>query len=749
MDTLFAQPADRPRPPTAAKALLSQCKAMACNKLSGIIAEALEKVENDLFALASESASTTEQQVLLEAMAQLREHRAEIQKTFDRCFAELYEQRVAGKGSSLSASQELSLENLSLVEDSEMEEELTIGELARKTKNRIDPDQLLGIQARLGHLLARESLDDEGNPLSPDAVFQALKQACARIPGNFAVKRSLLTAVQPYIAKGIDTVYADVNKNLIAHHVLPRIKHQVQRAADKPIGTSQPMGLSQMLANNQAMHTSQMMHLSQLAGPGTPVGMGVPPAMAMTAPLDLSALLAGVLSGPPAARQHAARMFADPGTYKLDKVMDTPATPELIASLSNLQANVATSGTFLQRDLLASIDQQIRNQSHPLDQLTIELVTMVFDYILDDSDVPDTVKAEIARLQIIAVKAALLDRTFFARRQHPMRRLLDRIAQAAQDPEIDTQAESPFVTGLRAIANQAINAFDDDLAVFEMAQEQLEQLIAQVTQAQRTTVESASFKLAREEQTQIAEAEARTELRRHLTRHTPGFVREFLYNWWTAVLAHARVGENEAQWQEALEIAETLIWSVSPLRSTDVQRLATLLPQLMRGLMYGMNVISMPAEAREAFFNQLMQTHTAAVNQAKATARSNETPPPAVEEVQTEDPWTEMDADLSDEADDGIEVGDLLLHTVKSLERGAIVEFIDDNAEAPVRCKLSWISPKQTVLLFTSSAHGARKFSPEALAAALGQGKARLVEETEALVDRAFGALVAEEAIAA
>ncbi|HEY9396672.1 MAG TPA: DUF1631 family protein [Burkholderiales bacterium] len=757
MDPSFAQPAERSRPPTAAKALLSQCKAMACNKLSGIIAEALGKVENDLFALASESADLTEQQVLLEAMAQVRAHREEILKTFDRCFAELYEQRTHAPGTPLTASQEVDLNSLSLVDDSTMEEDLAINELARKTKNRLDPDQALGIQARFGHLLARESLDDEGNPLSPDTVFKALKQACAKIPGDFAVKHSLLAAVQPYVATGIDTVYADVNKNLISHHVLPRIKHHVQRAADR-LGTSQPMGLSQMLATSQAMHTSQMMNLSQLmhpAGAGMSASAPLNPAMSMSMPLDLSALLAGVMSGPPAARQQAARMFADPGSYHLDNVMNTPATPALLSTLSNLQANMAVTGAHaIPIDWLASLDQQVRSQSHPLDQLTIELVTMVFDYILNDQDVPDTVKAEIARLQIIAVKAALLDRTFFARRQHPMRRLMDRIASAAQDPEIDTHAESEFLIGLRAITNETINTFDDDLAVFEAAYERLESLIGTSTQAQRRVVETTKITLAREEQTQLAETEARAEMRRHLTRQTPGFVREFLYKWWTPVLAQARINDDqgEAQWTETIEIAQALIWSVSPLKSADVQRLAGMLPQLMRGLLYGMNAIAMPADTREVFFNQLMETHTAAVSHAKALSRSGEMPvldaealavPTAADTDESDDPETEaVDATHS-----GFDVGDLLLHTVKSLERGAIVEFIEDG-DTPIRCKLSWVSPKQTMLLFTSTA-GARKYSPDALATALQQGKARLVEEMEALVDRAFGAIVAEQSAAA
>src|SRR5690606_8069781 len=129
---------------------------------------------------------------------------------------------------------------------------------------------------------------------------------------------------------------------------------------------------------------------------------------------------------------------------------------------------------------------------------------------------------------------------------------------------------------------------------------------------------------------------------------------------------------------EALEIAEALVWSVSPLRSTDVQRLATLLPQLMRGLMYGMNVISMPAEAREAFFDRLMQTHTAAVNSAKTPSRTGETAPAPAAETD-DDAWTEAEEAPAEGEDpnSGFDVGDLLLHTVKSLERGAVVEFLE------------------------------------------------------------------------
>ncbi|HKO88970.1 MAG TPA: DUF1631 family protein [Burkholderiales bacterium] len=746
-----AQTADtRPRPSTESKALLSQCKELARARLSRIISEALDKVENDLFTLADNTASRTEQQVLLEAMAQVKQYRGDIAGAFDQCFLDIFDRRLNAKREALSQTQNLTLEDLSLVGDDAIEEKLAINELARKTRNGLDPDQVMGIRARFGHLLAQEALDDDSNPLSAEVIFEALKQACAKIPGEFAVKRSLLNAFQPYVAAGMRNMYADVNQNLIAHHILPRIKHQVQRS-HAPLHASQQMGLSQMLANSQAMGTSQGMGMPGIAGVPGAMGMGMGN-MAMSGQVDLSALLASVLSGPPGARQQVAMMMSDPSRYSLDNAMATPATPALVNSLSQLQANVAAGMYEGHADYLAALDQQVRSQSHPLDQLTIELVTMVFDYILDDKDVPETVKGEISRLQIVAVKAALLDRTFFARRQHPMRQLLDRIAGAAQDPEIDTRPESRFIGDLRGITARTIERFDDDLDVFRVALEELEQAISNTTAVQRNQVETASVKLVREEEREAAHTTAMAEIRKRLTRKTPGFVREFLYEWWSQVLVEARVNERQGDdsWDQRLGIVEALVWSVSPLKTAEVQKLASMLPGLMRSVLRGMNAIEMAADARHLFFTQLMQTHTSAINTAKALSRSGEMTikelNESTAEIESEEAPEQEPMAQSAPVDtvSGFDAGDLYLHSVKSLERGSVVEFVD--GETIIRSKLSWISPKHTILLFTSSTGAAKQYSPTALAEALKTGKVRIVEEVEALIDRVVGAIVNEQA---
>jgi hypothetical protein len=77
-----------------------------------------------------------------------------------------------------------------------------------------------------------------------------------------------------------------------------------------------------------------------------------------------------------------------------------------------------------------------------------------------------------------------------------------------------------------------------------------------------------------------------------------------------------------------------------------------------------------------------------------------------------------------------------------ALERGAVVEFAD--LDPAVRAKLTWISPKRTMYLFTAHGAKARRISPRELSAQLREGKARFVEAGSAVVERALAAIVTE-----
>jgi hypothetical protein len=154
-----------------------------------------------------------------------------------------------------------------------------------------------------------------------------------------------------------------------------------------------------------------------------------------------------------------------------------------------------------------------------------------------------------------------------------------------------------------------------------------------------------------------------------------------------------------------------------------------------------MNAIEMPPEARHAFFNQLMQAHTATINAAKAQAKAQGAgaEAAAAPAASAAEPEPVDDPATGPVTNSGLE-DDYWVHTAMALERGAVVEFLE--GAATVRSKLSWVSPKQTILLFTASGSAARQVAPKSLAALLRDGKARILEGAEALMDRVVTAMV-------
>ena len=69
-------------------------------------------------------------------------------------------------------------------------------------------------------------------------------------------------------------------------------------------------------------------------------------------------------------------------------------------------------------------------RANQLESMTIEMVAMLFDFIFETRDLPDGIKALLARLQIPVLKAAMLDGAFFAKKSHPSRLLVNALAQA-------------------------------------------------------------------------------------------------------------------------------------------------------------------------------------------------------------------------------------------------------------------------------------------------------------------------------
>lgn len=719
--------------------LFDQCREIARSRLGEVISAALAKVDEDLFALADKTVEREEQRVYLDAMARIREHRSGLQQRFEDCFGDLYSKKLGaaeGKPAGKTTGDFGGIE-LSLVSHSKIEHGIVIDRLAQGVKKGADGDEMLGIRARFGHMLKRDTLDDADNPLAPELILEALRLACNQIPTSNAVKQALLSAFQPYLRASINEVYHAVNQALVAHQILPQIKHTVRTTADPmgatgrlaTLGTSQRMpvlGNTQrmgLLNNDRVEAAERPAHRSGWLGGSVGNSVGNEAA-------SLSTLLAGLAQGRAGASGEALGLFSNPERFPAGPGA-MRASADLMQSLGRLQssANLGVEAAAVLPGYLHQMGANLQAQGTPLDQLTIELVAMVFDFLFANQGLPESVKGSISRLQIVAVKAALLDRSFFARREHPMRRLLDRMAEAGTDPMVDAGAESQFGHALAELADDLCVRFTDDVAVFDAALERLDALVEAEHARHAAASAAAAAAAAAEEARAAALAHVRADLALRVTATTPEFICQFLDHWWVhaAVEADLAGTEGEDGVTARLAIATDLAWSVEPKARADVPTLAAILPGMMRGLMRGARSAGMPEEARQTFFGALMQAHTAAIAAAKsAPAETRVMARPSAEEgarravmpvIVPSDTWERQ---------------------VDNLCKGDVVEFAD--SQNVQRFRVGWVSPKKTVYLFL--AQGAmRQFAAAELAALFRQGMAVLPAPDLPVVDQALDAM--------
>ena len=711
-------------------ALVARARELVRGSLPPAVAVALAALPNEFRAAAAASTSRPEQTILDEAAAAAESQRGAIASAFEKGLVEILDRKLAPGGLRAAHSGATDLGSLTLVEDDAIELEIALGRLVRKTADELDAAQLSAVGARLGELARGKALEGDANPLGPETALEALKRACDAASQPGPVRMVLVNGLQPHVALALRKLHVELNDMLLAGGVLPRIRHQVQRPAQGSAGSraAQPRIPGAAGAPGRAGEAPRL--------PGLPAGMTLSQAMAlkdlmpgaMGAPLDVGAIVGALLDGPATSRHYGARLLANPEGSLHARAMTTPVPEGLIAQLSQLQGAAVADAAGGTGDLAAVVDNLARAREHPLEQLTGELVAVVFDFVLHDRDLSAAVKAELARLQIVGFKAALLDRTFFAKRTHPMRELLTAIAESATDPEIDAGPEGRFVAGLRAIVDEVLATFAEDLVVFVAARERLAALDAELREEGEQEVATLAAGLVEEERGAALRARAAAEVAKRLVAGAPAFVQRFLTDTWTYVLADAErhAGTGGEGWDARLAIVDDLVWSVAPKQAADVPRLTAMLPKLVPALNRGMKAVDMPAAGQRAFLDELMQAHQALLQAARS--KQPLPPPPA--------------APPPPPASSAIAAPELTADARPILERGAVVEFSD--ADPPVRAKLTWISPQQTIYLFTARGAAARHVSPGDLSTALREGRARVVADGGAVIDRALAAVVGD-----
>ncbi|NQD92631.1 DUF1631 domain-containing protein [Pseudomonas sp. CrR25] len=585
---------------------LIQVRDKAAQQLKQALQALFDNADDTLFEMADRATSNAEQNAFFEAMRDLRLKRKSIergflQKVFES-FATLNQYEI-GKAPALDA---VSFDSLSLVQNDELEESVALDAMVAKVMSR-DSMAVGHLTTRLNAVVSKK-LDDKTNPLGPAALCEAFLDSCSSLGVEIKVKLIILKLFERYVLGDLDQLYAEANQTLIGAGVLPELKSAPPRR--NPGRAS------------AAARSPNGGEAGQSAEAGEYVGDGVQ---------EVFGALQELLS--------QAR-----GSVVPRREMPADALPisssDLMRLLSHMQqrAPVQASDDFDLREQLGQLLTRASAKSGKarvvgeVDEDVINLVSMLFEFILDDRTLPDSLKALIGRLQIPMLKVAVLDKTFFGRGSHPARRLLNEIASAALGwVDQDDAKRDSLYQKIEQVVQRLLNDFVDDPVIFS---ELLADFLAFTGDERRRS------ELLEQRTRDAEEGSAKAELARRqveqalnerlLGKTLPEVVVRLLQEAWSKVLMLTclKHGVESAEWQAALATMDDLVWSVAPHEDPEARlRLLELVPGLLKALREGMASAAFDPFSTSEFFSQLEALHVQAFQRFKRPLAEAEAEP--------------------------------------------------------------------------------------------------------------------------
>lgn len=359
---------------------------------------------------------------------------------------------------------------MALVDDEDLEDSLAVTNMVSKSEGRFSRE-LYAMSQRFAYVIGGGHVDEriaQQSPLMPGVICNAFQVAMTDVPVELPVKLVVYKLFDRHVMHYIGGLYDEINLLLGRAGVITKLTPKVRRNPVAPalrsdggesylasdssyVSTSSSMQASTAEEQVQAEIFSTLQQLLGVRRANAGAGSSMLASSLMLSPpngnvpmVDTGELL-GVLS---AIQQSNVVML--PQGRRVNK----PLSPD------EMRARLVS-------DLQIARDGQITRALGDADNDTIDVISMLFEFILDDYSLPDAMKALISRLQIPMLKVAIIDKTFFSKKVHPARCLLNSLAQAAVGwNDSRDRANDTLYKKIESIVKRVLNEFHDDPGLF-------------------------------------------------------------------------------------------------------------------------------------------------------------------------------------------------------------------------------------------------------------------------------------------
>ncbi|MEP6485308.1 MAG: DUF1631 domain-containing protein [Rudaea sp.] len=756
--------------------LLKIVRGTALKRVQGLVATLFENIDDALFDLAERAENNSIQTQYFDGMREVRKKRQLVERLFQEQLSKVFNEFAAGKMQPTRADNIAGGNgDLSLVDDKELEESLAIASTVAKAENRL-ARPLYAVNQRLSVMLGGAKVEDATNPIAPAPLCQAFRFSMREMELNLQTQLIIYKLFDRYVMSGLDALYEEVNELLIQAGVLPQIRHTVAGMGNRPNRPMPPpSGAPPPHMQQDGAQNPDQNYGSYGQGYGQQYDQAAAQLQAEIYNTVRNLLASRRPSGEGQDYSGAHQSGGMPGTGGMPGQMPPVLAPtELLSALTLLQnqAMMAQSHASTAADAaqtVQQIKQELLDQATKFhgsekahvagaDEDTIDLVGMLFEFILQDRNLPPQMQALLGRLQIPFLKVAILDKHLFAQKAHPARQLLDAMAQACIGWSEESDRDHRLYDKVKSTVEALLKDFDDDLTVFERTRNDFENFLeGNKKRADLAEQRAAEATRGREKLHAARRTAAKEILKRVDGRELPDIVHSVLTRPWAnyLVLTLLRQGEESNEWRHALRFADEFAWSAEP-KNTDADRtrLKGLLPALEKGLRHGLatvayheNDVKQLMVELNAFYRNLLHGDTVKTPSGKAANEEHAGFEIVGKAVATatavESPIEEIVMGAEEESPDNAYADDdECLAQAKGMKVGTWVEFTDATTGNKERAKLSWISPISSKYLFVN--RKGLKVSDKtvfALAAEIRRGQAVVLEEVP-LFDRALDAIV-------
>ena len=760
--------------------LIHSAKRIARKELRTLLQKMFDNVDDCLFEYADKADNNQQQMHYFDAMREVRLQKESMATVFHREFDKLYKQALCGEASSLdplhSGSTEVSFATLSLVEEDDLELSLAVTNMVTKIQT-LYREPISALVRRMDHVLEGMGLTSEQFPLSGKVVCDSFSAAINTLSADVQVKLIIYKLFDKFVAQQLGRIYNEVNAMFVAAGVLPqiRIKAPVNNAAHQrqsdyienemlselqdtllhPNGEGGEQDVANVFNVMQKLLTRNRSSGAMPRGMQGQGGAGGAGYSGTGGGMAGGAMAGGAAMASANGAAHAAGMAAGHGAAGAEgadgiasvPVMGTYVAQDVISGLSGIQQSADVVSlintkdqptgelikTVLVKELSKNSDDAGAKAIDHAESDAIDIVSMLFDFILDDKTLPDRLKALIGRLQIPLVKVAILDNSFFGKKAHPARQLLNELAYAASGSEegLDSGDDTLYET-IEEIVNRILNEFECDVSLFE-------ELLTEFRDYQEREYEA--NRMAEEMLEQTKENVAHEIEHRIRNNRVPEVICRLLLEQWKDVMTviGIRDGAEGDSWNAALNVMDDLIWSVQPkLVVQEKSQLTRVIPRILNGLQDGLTMVDYGQDNINTLFEGLEQLHHESLRGLREVGASRGADADAMEEIVLQDD-TPDDSPLFNTIDPVLLESEYY-YLVKGMETGTWLEFISEDRSQ--RGKLAWKCDFTNEYTFVDRRYKlVADISMAELIQRLEEGSIAIVDEVP-LFDRAIDAVV-------